>query len=53
MKQKTNASIFLALIMSILFIACNNEKKADEPAAAEAVKTETVTMPAYDAATSA
>ena len=48
MKQKTNTSIFLALLMSILFIACNNEKKA-EPVATEPAAT-TTAMPAYDAA---
>ena len=44
MKQKTNASIILALLMSFVFIACNNEKK-DEPS-----KTDAAAMPAYDAA---
>ena len=49
MKKKTNASIFLALFMSFIFIACSNEKK-DEPATTDAAKTETPAMPAYDAA---
>ena len=44
MKQKTNASIILALLMSFVFIACNNEKKE------EAAKTDTAVMPAYDPA---
>jgi quercetin dioxygenase-like cupin family protein len=45
MKQKINASIILVLIMAIAFIACNSEAKKEEPA-----KTETATMPPYDAA---
>ena len=49
MNQKPNASIFLALLMSFVFIACNNEKK-DEPAKTDATKTETSSMPAYDPA---
>ena len=43
MKSKTNASIFLAFLISFVFIACNDEKK-------KAVKTETPAMPTYDAA---
>ena len=50
MKQKTNASIFLALLMAFAFIACNNEAKKEEPVVVEGVKTETPSMPAYDAA---
>ncbi len=49
MKQKTAASIILAMLMAIVFIACNNEKK-DEPAKTDAAKTETPSMPAYDPA---
>ena len=49
MIQKTNASVFLALLMSFIFIACNNEKK-DETAKTDAAKTETPSMPAYDPA---
>ena len=49
MKQKTNASIILAMLMAIVFIACNSEKK-EEPAKTDAAKTESPTMPAYDAA---
>ena len=49
MKSKTNASIFLVLFMSFIFIACNNEKK-EEAAKTDEVKTETPAMPAYDAA---
>lgn len=44
MKQKINASIFLALLMSFIFIACNDEAKKDT------AKTESAAMPAYDAA---
>ena len=44
MKQKTNASIILALLMSFVFIACNNEKKE------ELAKTDAAAMPAYDPA---
>jgi quercetin dioxygenase-like cupin family protein len=50
MKKKTNASIFLVLLMAFAFIACNNEAKKDEPAKTDAAKTETSSMPAYDAA---
>lgn len=46
MKQKTNASIILAMLMAFVFIACNNEAKKDE----SATKSETSSMPAYDAA---
>lgn len=49
MKQKTNASIFLALLFSFVLFACNNEKKTDEPAKVEP-KTTSSSMPAYDAA---
>lgn len=49
MKQKNNASIFLALLMAFAFIACNDAKK-DEPAKTDATKTETTAMPAYDPA---
>ena len=49
MKLKTNASIFLALLMAFTIIACNNAKK-DEPAKPDETKTETASMPAYDAA---
>ncbi|HLF45182.1 MAG TPA: hypothetical protein VI548_02080 [Chitinophagaceae bacterium] len=48
MKKKTNASIFLALLIPFFLIACNNEKKADEPEATEA--TTTTAMPVYDPA---
>lgn len=50
MKQKTNASIFLALLMTFVLFACNNEQKADEPAAADTASTTASSMPAYDAA---
>lgn len=50
MKQKTNASIFLALLMSFVLFACNNEQKADEPVAADTASTTESSMPAYDAA---
>ena len=50
MRLKTNASVFLALMMSFLFIACNNEKKADEPIPAETTTTESSPAPAYDPA---
>lgn len=49
MKLKTNASIFLALLMAFTIIACNDAKK-DEPAKPDETKTETASMPAYDAA---
>jgi quercetin dioxygenase-like cupin family protein len=50
MKKKTNTSIFLVLLMAFAFIACNNEAKKDEPAKTDEAKTETPSMPAYDAA---
>lgn len=50
MKHKTNASVFLALLMGFIFIACNNEAKKEEPVKAEEVKTETASTPGYDAA---
>jgi quercetin dioxygenase-like cupin family protein len=55
MKEKNNASIFLAFLLAVIFIACNNEAKKEEPATTEAAKTETAktetpSMPAYDAA---
>lgn len=50
MKQKTNASIFLALLMAFAFIACNNEAKKEEPIKVEGVKIENPTTPAYDPA---
>ncbi len=50
MKQKTNASIFLALLMAFAFIACNNEKKTDEPIKVEGVKIDPPAMPNYDPA---
>ena len=48
MKKKTNASIFLALLMSFVFFACKSEAKKEEPAKADA--TGAAAMPAYDAA---
>lgn len=50
MKQKTNASVFLALLIAITLIACNTEAKKDEPVKVEGVKIENPAMPAYDAA---
>jgi quercetin dioxygenase-like cupin family protein len=50
MKQKTNARFIPALLMTFAFIACNNEGKKEEPAKTDAAKTESVSMPAYDAA---
>ena len=50
MKQKPYASIILAMLMTFIFIACNNEAKNEEPAKADAAKAETPSMPAYDAA---
>ena len=50
MKQKTNTSIILAVLMAFAFIACNNEATKDEPVKVEGVKIETASMPAYDAA---
>lgn len=49
MKQKINASIFLALLMAFAFIACNEAKK-DEPAKMDEAKTETGPMPGFDPA---
>ena len=48
MKQKTNASIFLAFLMVFAFIACNNEAKKDEPAKTDTLIT--TTAPARDPA---
>jgi quercetin dioxygenase-like cupin family protein len=46
MKQKINTSFFLAFLMSFTLIACNNEEKKAEPAAAEAeVKDAVATAP--------
>lgn len=50
MKQKTNASIILVLLMAFAFFACNNETKKEEPIKVEGVKIENQDMPAYDAA---
>ena len=50
MKKKTNASIFLAMLILFVLFACNNEKKADEPAVAVETETPVSPMPAYDAA---
>jgi quercetin dioxygenase-like cupin family protein len=50
MKQRNNASIFLALLMAFAFIACNNEAKKEEPVVVEGVKIENPAMPAYDPA---
>jgi quercetin dioxygenase-like cupin family protein len=44
MKQKLNASIILALLMSFAIIGCNDPKND------EAQKTETATMPDFDPA---
>lgn len=49
MKQKTNAGIFPALLISLVLFACSNEKKTDEPAAKEPAAA-TASLPAYDAA---
>ena len=49
MKQKTNASIVLVLLMAFAIIACNDAKK-DEPAKTDVAKTKMSSMPAYDAA---
>ncbi len=50
MKKKTNAIIFLALLISFAFIACNQESKTTESAKADEVKTEAPSAPVYDAA---
>jgi quercetin dioxygenase-like cupin family protein len=50
MKQKTNASIFLALLLTLAFIACKEEPKKEEPKVVEGFKIDTTAMPAYDAA---
>jgi len=49
MKQKTNASIFLAMLMAFAFIACNEAKK-EEPAKTDETKTVTDPMPGFDPA---
>ena len=49
MKQKSKASIFLALLMAFALFACNNAKK-EEPAKIDAAKTEIVSMPGFDPA---
>jgi quercetin dioxygenase-like cupin family protein len=49
MKQKTNASIFLALLMAFAIISCNDSKK-EEPAKTDAVKTEAAPEPGFDPA---
>jgi quercetin dioxygenase-like cupin family protein len=50
MKQKTNAGIFLALLMAFAFIACNSETKKDEPIKVEGVQITSPAMPNYDPA---
>jgi hypothetical protein len=47
MKQKTNVSVILALLMAIAFIACNEQAKKDEPAKTDASKTEAASMQEY------
>ena len=47
MKSKNNAGIFLALLMAIAFIACNEPAKKDEPAKSEAASM-TAIDPAMD-----
>jgi len=49
MKQKLNASVFLALLMAFALFACNNEKK-EEPAKMDAAKAEVAPMPGFDPA---
>ena len=53
MKQKTNASIILALFMTFAFIACNDEMKTNEPAKEDDKSTETAAAPARDPASDA
>ena len=50
MKQKTNASIFLAILMMVSIVACKPKEKTDEPATAEPAKSETVSIPDFDPA---
>ncbi|MGQ0738735.1 MAG: cupin domain-containing protein [Bacteroidota bacterium] len=50
MKQKINAGFIPALLMTFIFIACNNEKKKDEPANSEEKKTEAAAAPTRDPA---
>ena len=50
MKKKNKVSIIVALLMSFIVIACNNEAKKEEPANTNATKMETPSMPSYDAA---
>ena len=49
MKQKSNASIFLALLMVFAFIACKDAKK-EEPAKTDGTKTEIAPLPGFDPA---
>jgi quercetin dioxygenase-like cupin family protein len=48
MKQTTNANSFIALLLALAFISCNNEAKKDEPVKVEGVKIEAPSMPAYN-----
>jgi quercetin dioxygenase-like cupin family protein len=50
MKQKNNAGIILAFMILLVFIACNNEAKKEEPGKTDEVKTESGSMPGYDPA---
>lgn len=50
MKKKTNTIFFLVLFFGFAFIACNNEKKADEPNVAAETEMAASDMPAYDPA---
>jgi quercetin dioxygenase-like cupin family protein len=56
MKQKTNTSVILTLLMAFTMIACNEQAKKEEPATTDTSKTvvapitETASMPAYDPA---
>lgn len=50
MKQKANATIFLGLLMSFIFIACNSKAKKEDPAKTDETKIEAVTEPGFDPA---
>lgn len=50
MKQKINAGIFPALLISFMLFACNNEKKTDEPVVAVETETPVSPMPTFDPA---
>ena len=48
--KKTTTKVIPGLFFVFALIACNQQSKTNEPAKTDAAKTETVAMPAYDAA---